>query len=180
MHAQQIGLLVVMALGGAAVIGSYIRGFSSHPGSAESLWGGVSGGLRYFNYAAMIGAAVGFFLFTFWLLFVVDPGNLEVFGRYGYWMFYVIILLILIPSALWMPFLFAYLDSSSGAWWFAVRLVLVLVGVGALALLAAILTVSPKETGAAYWLAVTGAALFCIQTAVLDMFIWPALFKGSR
>ncbi len=177
MHSLQIGLLVFMAVLGVAVIGSYIQGFSTHPGSAEKLWGGVSGGLRYFNYVIMIGAAVGYFLFSYWLLFHIDPDAIQVFGGAGYWIFYIIFAVILIPSALWMPFLFAYIGAPSGGWWFAVRLVLVLVGIGSLALLAAILTVSPREAGAAYWLAVTGAALFSIQTAVLDMFVWPALFK---
>ena len=178
MQPLQIGLLIFLALCGAAVIGSYIHGFSTHPGSAEALWGGVSGGLRNFNYVTMIGAALGFFLFAYWLLLRTDPDTVKVFGGAGYWIFYIIFALILIPSALWMPFLFAYLGVPTAGWWFAVRLVLVLVGIGSLALLAALLTANPREAGTAYWLAVTGAALFSVQTAVMDMFIWPALFRG--
>jgi hypothetical protein len=74
--------------------------------------------------------------------------------------------------------LFAHLGSNGSGWWVAVRVVLVLVGIGSLALLAAIITVSPKDGGVAYWLAVVGAALFAAQTAVNDMFIWPALFEA--
>ena len=177
MHTQQWILLGIMAAGGAAVIGSYIQGFSTHPGSANTLWGGVSGGLRVFNYVAMILAALGFFAFTFWLLFRVDPDTVQVFGGSGYWMFFVIFVVILIPSALWMPFLFGYLAQPGTGLWVAVRIVLVLVGIGSLALLAALLTVSPRETGTAYWLAVAGATAFSVQTAVMDTFIWPALFR---
>ena len=41
MHTQQYILLGIMVVGGAAVIGSYIHGFVTHPGSANVLWGGV-------------------------------------------------------------------------------------------------------------------------------------------
>ena len=177
MHAQQWALLSVMAAGGAGVIWSYIHGFGTHPGSAETLWGGVSGWLRQFNYATMILAALGYFGFTYWLLFRVDPATVTVFGGAGYWMFFVIFVVILVPSALWMPLLFQYLAQPGTGQWTAIRVVLILVGIGSLALLAAILTVSPRETGTAYWLAVGGAAAFCVQTAVLDMLVWPELFR---
>ena len=178
MHPQQIGLLVLMVVLGAGVVGSYIHGFSTNPGSADKLWGGVTGGLRYMNYVLMIGAVIGYFLFTYWLLFRADPDTVTVFGGAGYWMFFVIFFVILLPSILWMPFLFAHIGATGGGWWIAVRVVLVLVGIGSLALLAALITVAPRDGGAAYWLAVVGAALFAIQTAVNDMFIWPALFKS--
>ena len=178
MHSQQIGLLVLMAVLGAGVIGSYLQGFSAHPGSADKLWGGVTGGLRYMNYVLMTGAAVGFFLFSYWLLFRADPDTVTVFGGPGYWMFFIIFIVILVPSILWMPFLFAHLGSGGNGWWLAVRVVLAFVGLGSLALLAAIITASPGDSGVAYWLAVVGAGLFALQTAVNDMFIWPALFEA--
>lgn len=177
MHTQQWILLGIMAVGGAAVIGSYIHGFSTHPGSANTLWGGVTGGLRTFNYVTMILAALGFFAFAFWLLLRADPDTMTVFGGSGHWMFSVIIAVILAASALWMPLLFGYLDQPGTGLWVSVRIVLVLVGIASLALVAALLTVSPRETGTAYWLAVAGAAAFSVQTAVMDMFIWPALFR---
>ncbi len=178
MHTQQYVLLAIMAVGGAAVIGSYIHGFATHPGSAETLWGGVTGGLRTFNFFTMIFAALGFFAFAYWLFFRLDPDEVRVFGGAGFWMFHIIFLVILIPSALWLPLSYAYLAQPGTGLWIGIRLVLVLVGVGALALLAAILATSPREGGLAYWFAVGGAAFFCVQTSVLDMFVWPALFRA--
>jgi hypothetical protein len=178
MHTQQWILLAIMAVCGAAVIGSYIQGFGAHPGNAEKLWGGVTGGLRIFNFFTMILAAVGFFAFSYWLFFRLDPAEVQIAGRFGFWMFSIIFLVILIPSALWMPLTFAYLANPGTGLWIGVRLVLALAGIGSLALLWAILVISPREAGIAYWLAVGGAAAFCVQTAVLDMFIWPALFRA--
>jgi hypothetical protein len=177
MQTQQYILLTIMAICGAAVIGSYIQGFSTHPGSTETLWGGVSGGLRTLNYVTMILAALGFFAFSYWLFFRLNPDEVQIASRFGFWLFYVIFLVILIPSALWLPLTFTYLAHPGTGLWVAVRLVLALVGIGSLALLWAILTINTREVGLAYWLAVAGAIAFCVQTAVLDTFIWPALFR---
>ncbi len=168
-----------MIVGGAAVIGSYIYGFSTHPGSANTLWGGVSGGLRTFNNVIMILAALGFFAFAYWLLFRVNPAEIQIAERFGFWLFNIIFLVILIPSAIWMPLTFAYLSQpGTGLWMIGIRIVLALVGIASLALLWAILTVSPREAGTAYWFAVGGACAFCVQTVILDMFVWPALFNA--
>jgi hypothetical protein len=178
MHAQQWILLAVMVVGGAAVIGSYIQGFAAHPGGAETLWGGVTGGLRILNYVTMLLAALGFFAFSYWLFFQLNPDEVQIANRFGFWMFDVIFLVILIPSALWMPLTFTYLANPSTIGWVGVRLVLALVGIGSLALLWAIIAISPREANLAYWFAVGGAAAFSLQTAVMDMFIWPALFSA--
>jgi hypothetical protein len=177
MHVQQWILLAIMAVCGAAVIGSYIHGFSTHPGGAEALWGGVTGGLRILNYVFMLLAVFGFFAFSYWLFFSINPDNVQIANRFGYWLFFIIFLVILIPSALWMPLTFSYLSNPSTGLWIGIRVVLALVGIGSLALLWAILAISPRETGIAYWFAVGGASAFSVQTAVMDMFIWPALFS---
>ncbi|MDD5338042.1 MAG: hypothetical protein PHG35_01325 [Dehalococcoidales bacterium] len=177
MHMQQWILLAIMAAGGVAVIGSYIQGFKAHSGGSEVLWGGVKGRLRILNYVTMLLAVIGFFAFSYWLFFQINPDNAQIGGRIGYWIYYVIFLLILIPSALWMPLTFAYMKKPSFARWIGVRLALALVGIGSLALLWAIICATPRDANVAYWFAVGGAAAFSLQTAVMDMLIWPALFK---
>ncbi len=178
MHIQQWILLGIMAVCGGAVIGSYIIGFRAHPGSTETLWGGVTGGLRTFNFFTMILAALGFFAFSYWLFFRINPGEIQIASRFGYWLYYIIFLVILIPSALWMPLSFAYLGHQSPGLWFGIRFVLILVGIGALALLWAILTTNPRGESLPYWFALGGAAAFCLQTTILDMLVWPALFHA--
>ena len=178
MHTQQYILLGIMVIGGAAVIGSYIQGFAAHPGSAEALWGGVTGGLRTVNFVTMILAVFGFFAFSFWLFFRAEPEEVRIAGRLGYWLFFVIFVVILITSALWLPLTNAYVANPTTGLWVSIRVVLALVGIASLALLWAIIAASPRGPDVAWWIAVVGAALFSVQTAVQDMFIWPALFSA--
>jgi len=58
-----------------------------------------------------------------------------------------------------------------------VRIVLFIVGLAALALTTALLTLQPRILDISYWLAVAGSAFFCIQTLIMDAFIWAAYFK---
>jgi hypothetical protein len=43
-------------------------------------------------------------------------------------------------------------------------------------LLAALLTLCPKDGSVVYWLAVVGSIAFCVQTALLDALVWPVYF----
>jgi hypothetical protein len=177
MHYQQWILLAVIAVCGAGVIGSYIQGIAANPGGAEKLWGGVIGGLRVFNYFTMLLAVIGFFLFTYYLFFKIDPNAVNIAGNLNFWAFIVIYILILLPSAFWMPLSFSVLTSHSMLTWIAVRSVLFIVGLASLALLLALLTIQPRTSDISYWLAVVGSALFCVQTLIMDSFIWAANFK---
>ena len=177
MHYQQWILLAVTAVFGAGVIISYIQGIQANPGAAEKLWGNVSGSLRSVNYITMLLAVVGFFLFTYYLFFRTDPSVARVAGTLDFWVFIVIYALILLPSAFWMPLTFSVLGSRSTFTWVSVRVVLFIVGFASLALTIALLTMQPRNPDTAYWLAVAGAALFSVQTLIMDAFIWAANFK---
>ena len=177
MSSQQLILLVINAVGGIAVIGSYILGINAQPGGAAALWGGVPASTRTIYGISMLLAAAGFFAFIYFILFRLPPGETLIGGRLGYGLFYAIFILILLPSALWMPLTNIYIANPIGPWWLAVRLVLLLVGLGAISLVWALLTLEPRNSGTAYWLAIIGAAYFAFHTALLDAIVWPALFK---
>jgi len=177
MATQQIILLVINIAGGAAVIGSYIHGFSTHPGSGNALWGGVTGWLRSAYGISMILAALGYFAFIYFILIRINPSEIQIAGKFGFSLFYVIFLGILIPSAVWMPLTHAMVSNPSTNLWIWIRVVLILVGISSCALVWALLSLHPRETGFFYWLAVGGSAYFAFHTAVLDMLLWPALFR---
>jgi hypothetical protein len=59
-----------------------------------------------------------------------------------------------------------------------VRGVLVLAGLGAVAMIAALWRVSPVISARARRIALAGALAFAFQTAVLDALVWPAYFRG--
>jgi len=118
----------------------------------------------------------GYFAYTYFIFFRLDPEEARIANRLGFTVFNVIYVAILIPSALYMPLTFKMLEQPSPGLWWTVRLDLAVVGLASLGLIAALLTLRPRRPAWAYWLAVAGSVAFSIQTALLDALIWPALF----
>jgi hypothetical protein len=177
MGTQQIILLVINILGGAAVIGSYVFGLSGQSGGANVLWGGVPNNIRPVYTVSMIISALGYFAFIYFILFRLVPDEVSISGRFGFSLFYAIFLVILISSAFWMPLTNAYVGNPSAGIWIGIRSVLALVGLGSIALVWALLTLHTKVPGTAYWLAIAGSGYFAFHTAILDAIVWAALFK---
>jgi len=177
MNSKKWLMLFINLLGGGGVIGSYIWGFLTHPNAGQALWGGVPYNIRPFYTAGMFLAATGFFAFTYFILFRLDPSATRVFGRLGFGAFNALYAAILIPSALWMPLTFLALDVHSLGFLWAVRIVLVAVGVASIGLLYALLKVEPRRPRWAHRLAVAGCVGFCLQTAILDAIVWVAFFQ---
>jgi hypothetical protein len=122
-------------------------------------------------------AATGYFAFSYFILFRLNPTNTRVFSRFPFGLFNVLYAAILIPSALWMPLtLFALEGPSLGFLW-AVRIVLAMVGLASVGLLFALLKVEPRLPRWAHRLAVAGCVGFCLQTAILDAIVWVAFYK---
>jgi len=169
-----VWLAALNALGGLAVLGSYGLLFA-RPDANDVLWGGVPEGLRALYTHNMLLAAAGYFPFTAVFL-LADPGRVRFGGGFGYRLIWVLYALVLIPSALWMPLTFAWADAPSTLGWWVIRIDLALVGLGALGLLAALLTMEPRPARWLHVLAVVGCLFFCLQTAVLDATIWPAFY----
>ena len=177
MAQQHIILLIINVLGGAAVIGSYIFGLSRQSGGANVLWGGVQANIRPVYTVSMILSAFGYFAFIYYIFFRLDPAQMSIGGVSGFTMFYVIFLLILVPSALWMPLTNAYVGNPRTTMWVLIRTVLAVVGLASIALLWSLLALDGKVPGVSYWLAVVGSGYFAFHTAVLDAIVWAALFK---
>jgi hypothetical protein len=174
---QHLALVIINVLGGIAVIGSYILGLKAQAGGANALWGAAPQGIRPAYTVSMLLSAVAYFAFIYFLLFKLSSGAVFWGGRAGEGLLVFIFLLILIPSALWMPLTNAYLSNASAGTWFSVRLVLVLVGLSSIALCATLLSLQGKASGPSYWLAVAGSAYFAFHTAILDGLVWPILFR---
>jgi hypothetical protein len=177
MNAQQIILLVINIIGGAAVIGSYIYGLNSQSGGANALWGGVPERARGLYGVSMVISAIGFFAFLFYIFFRLEPGQVSISGVSGFTLLYVIFVFILLPSAFWMPLTNAYVSNPGTGLWIGIRLVLAVVGIASIALVLALATMTGKAEGVSYWAAVVGAGYFAFHTAVLDAVVWAALFK---
>jgi hypothetical protein len=173
MTSQKRTMALINVLGGIAVLGSYAYCVTSYPGRVGDFWGGVPEGLRPVYTTNMFLAAAGYFAFSFFLWFRLEPSRHAFFGRDTFNALYALILL---PSALWMPLTFAMLEAPGDGLWWAVRGVLAAVAVGSLGLLAGLVAVRPSTPSWAHRLAVVGSVAFCFQTAVLDAVVWPAYF----
>jgi hypothetical protein len=174
---EKIILLLVNILGGAAVIGSYILGLRGESGGAKALWGGVPSGIRPVYTVSMVLSAIGYLAVLYMVLFKLAPGEVAVGGRFGFAIFIPIFLLILVPSALWMPLTNHYVSDPGTGVWIAIRTVLFVVGLASIALAWAFFALKPHNRGVAYWFAVVGSCYFAFHTLVLDAILWAALFR---
>ncbi|MBN2240747.1 MAG: hypothetical protein JW712_13310 [Dehalococcoidales bacterium] len=176
MTAQQIILLVINIIGGIAVIGSYILGLNAQSGGANVLWGGVPAGIRPVYFVSMLLSALGYFAFIYFILFRLVPADVTIAGKFGYSLFYIIFVLMLLPSAAWMPLSNLYVTNGGTGIWLGIRIVLFIVGLASASLVWALLTLNTKLPAVPYWLAVAGAAYFTAHTLILDAIVWAALF----
>ena len=173
---QRALFVLINVVGGIAVLGSYAWGIATHPGTSGQVWGGVPESLKPMYTLSMLLAAVGYFPFTSYVLFRLDPERVRIAGRFGFETFLLLYTLVLAPSALWMPLTFAMLEAPGNLLWVAIRIVLFAVALGSAGILAALLLSRPRPTGVHFALAVVGGVAFCIQTVLLDAFVWPAFF----
>jgi hypothetical protein len=178
MHAKKWLMVAINLLGGSAVLGSYAWGLVTHADAGQALWGGVPAGLRPFYTAGMFLAAAGYFAFSYFLLFRLDPNTTRILGRFGFGAFNALYAAILIPSALWMPLTFRTLESAGPGWDWMVRIALAVVGMASLGLFFTLWKVEPQQPRGAQRLALAGCAAFCLQTTVLDAIVWSAFFRG--
>jgi uncharacterized membrane protein len=177
MHWESILLLVVIALGGAAVIGSYVVGLR---GKAEAFWGGVPARIRPIYGVSMVLSAAGFLAALYYIFFKLTPEDVVIGGRLGFAVFFLIFAAILLPSALWVPLSQRYLKRPSTGSWAFVRTVLFLVGLASIALAWVFFALKVDEHGVAYWLATGGSCYFAFHTFVLDALLWAALFRRPQ
>lgn len=177
MDEQQIILLLMNVLGGAAVLGSYVLWLRGSPGGADALWGGVPARLRPVYTVSMILSAIGYLAIFYYLHFEPGPDEVTIGGGLGFVWFIPVIVLMLFPSALWMPLSSLYADRPSRGAWIGVRAVLFVVGLASIALAWALFTLRPNNSDTAYWFAVVGSCYFAFHTFVLDAVLWAALFR---
>lgn len=178
MHPQKRLLVWILLLGGPAVLGSYAPFWAADPSLLTGFWGGVPPAVRPAYTVCMLLATAGFFAYSYFVLFCLDPEQVRIAGRLGYGLFPVLYAMILVPSALWMPLTSARLDQGSTLLWVAIRLALYVVGAGSIGVLVALLALQPRQPPWVHGLAVVGSVAFCIQTVILDAVVWVALFPA--
>jgi len=175
MHPRKKTWLAINAVGGVAVLGSYVHGIVTRPETRNALWGTIPAELQAVYGVTMWLAAGGYFFFSYYFLVRTDADEVR-FGPFGFGLINALYALIMVTSALWMPLTFAYLENPSPGAWLLVRADLLLVAVGTIGLTIALFTMKPRAEGLAGVLALLGLLLFAVQTAFLDPIVWPQFF----
>ena len=164
-------LLRLIAIGGSAVLASYLLAFD--PAVGGSLWGGVpEGWIRDFYTVNMLLAAFGFFPATWFLAFSTPASALHERTGLGFPAMFGAYAAILMASALWLPLTALHLSQPSTPLWLLIRLVLLAVGGGATVLGGMLIRLAVRGPATA-WLAVIAFFFFWLQTMVLDALVWP-------
>ena len=166
-------LIALNVIGGTAVLASYVVGLDAVPGDA--LWGGVPESTRPLYTVNMFLAAAGYFFFTPYILFRLDPETTRMAGRFGYRAFHLFYALVLFPSALWLPLTGLMAEHPTLATWAYVRIDLALVALGTIGLLGGLISLSSAAPKGRV-LAIAGLLPFFLQTVVLDALVWPAFY----
>lgn len=176
-HVWNAGATRFVALnvaGGVAVLASYAWGFAQLGDDMPRAWGGVPESMKPLYQTSMLLAAAGYFPMTIFVLNRVRR-RCET-SASAQWLYAGI----LVGSALWLPLTCRMLDSPGPTLWWAIRGDLALVATCSLAVLGLVARDKPKPASSLWTAAAVGAALFCIQTALLDAVVWPAYFPAGR
>lgn len=124
----------------------------------------------------MVVAAAGYLVYTFRLVFRVDPLRVRIAGRFGFGLFHALLTFILIPSAAWMPMTLRYIEQPSPLLAVVVVAGLWATGLASLAMIGALASMTPREPAGLARASVAGAVAFAGQTFLLDSCVWPLLF----
>jgi hypothetical protein len=173
---RQRGFIVLNAVGGALVLGSYAWGAFGGGAAMSGLWGGVPESIRPLYVVNMLLAAAGYFAFVPYVTFRIDPERRDLLGGADYRIFHVWMALVLLPSAAWLPLTAAMIAAPGMALWWLIRIDLGLVAIGSLGMLVTLAALPPPRPAGRVW-ALVGLVPFCLQTAVLDALVWPAFFQ---
>jgi hypothetical protein len=179
MDSQKKRWVAINVVGGIAVLGSYAHGLITHPQTREMLWGSMPDPLKSIYGVTMWLAAAGYLVFMYYVFFRVDTEEARVGQRFGFGIVNACCAAVVFASALWMPLTFAYLAQPSTALWMLIRVDLLIVGAGAIGLIVALFTMTPRPTAWAGAITILALLPFALQTAFLDAFVWPAFFPGS-
>ena len=175
MNANQKLFLAINIIGGILVIGSYYFGLRGGKG-VDVLWGGVPENIKPIYTISMLICAVGYFIFFSYIISNLGGETFKSTYWLGEKLFLILFALILVASALWMPLVNVMVGNPSTLVWVGIRIVLAVVALASLGVVVALITISPRPTGAFYYSALIGMIWFTIHTGILDAIVWPYLW----
>ena len=162
----------VQVVGGLCVLGSYAQGISSHPETAQLLWGAIPEQVWTPYSLCMPPAALGYLVLA-WVLWTRLPETASLVTCTGWYV------LFLGCSTAWMPLCFQLLDGGSSMLWWPIQGVLLGAAIALLALGRSLWASRHSISPGAYRLALVGWCFISWQCVVLDALVWPRFFPAG-
>lgn len=160
-------LIATIAILGPCVLLSYYIAAQFNTKGIDALWGNIPDNIKVYYPIGMLVATIGFFPFTYLTVFKsANPKH-----------FLLPYLLVLIPSILWMPMTVSYINNPNELIWILIRIVLILVAVGAILIYIRIKKEYGAEKSTVYLFALIGILGFIAHTLFLDALLWPYYFR---
>lgn len=172
MNINQKIFLAILVIGGILVLASYVIGLKAGK-SADILWGGTPKNIRGVYTIAMIISALSFMITSIFIFLSMKNLNIVLPYSLNINIFNILYSVLLICSMLWIPLVNIMVTNPSVLLWLAIRVILILVGLAALAILILLIKMTPRPTGILYYSSVIGMGIFFIHTGILDGLLWP-------
>ncbi len=169
-------LFTINLIFGSLLLYTYYEGLSSNPNIGMDFWGGVPHTLTSYIIYSMFISALGYFFFTYYLLFKVDENSILIFNKFNYSIFIYIYTFILIPSCMWIDLTVNYIKVPNSFLWLIICLVLYMVGLSSILLLACLYNLKPSKSSLLYKISFIGCIFFTFHTVILDGLLWTILF----
>ena len=91
---QKILFILVNIVFGSLLLFTYYRGLTVYPETAAKLWGGMPKHLTPYIVSSMFVGAIGYFFFTYYLLFKIDYQDILIFNQFKFSLFILLYILI--------------------------------------------------------------------------------------
>ena len=173
---QKILFILINIIFGSLLLFTYYRGLTVYPEAAAKLWGGMPKYLTPYIVSSMFVGAIGYFFFTYYLLFKIDYQDILIFNQFKFSLFILLYILILIPSCFWIDLAIQYIISGNPIIWKLTVFVLYTVGIASILLLLALININPNSGSILYKLSIIGCICFTFHTMFLDGLLWTYFF----
>ena len=179
----KIFIITLNCIFGPILLYSYWNGIMHGTISGSTFWGGMPQFLRPISGISMIISAIGYFIFTYYLLFKTDM-HTQYLGIFNYKFIIILYALILIPSCFWIGQTANYIESmekvtNHAQSWMIICIILYTVGIASLFLCLWIFSISPLkgEQSLLLNLSKIGVIIFTIHTLIFDGLLWTYFFN---
>ena len=177
----KVSIIALNLIFGPILLYSYWNGIKNGNINGVEFWGGMPQFLRPVSGISMIISAIGYFIFTYYLLFKTN-NQTQYLGMFNNTFIIILYALILIPSCFWIGKTIDYMNLEAikdhAQSWMIICIILYTVGIASFLLCLSIFSISPDvENYMLFNLSKIGIVIFTIHTLFFDGLVWTYFFN---